>query len=796
MHSRWLLGALLVALLLSSGCVDAKKESGTEGEGQEDPYPIRRVDIQPPILIAPQQGWEVTDYALAFTWQRQSYDATGDNEEGSEGSGNSWSVDKYQLQVSRTADFAQTSIDVLHDAPGIDQSRIEKGDEFDEESQEIKEMLRHWTETAYLPSKTLEDGIWFWRVRPADLPNETWSEAPTFTVTSVTTKIEPTRIISHDKPLFSFDMYDSDGGGWGNTPDWKTYWDFFPTDIKPYVTFAIPHEGWGDYGSPSRGQSGQVVTYEQFLQPLTDLNIPILIKTGGPDGDPQNYLSTTELENLYKNHPNVQGVVTGENTWQAIDGWSNPVYREYEVKWLQNIIKISGKYGKYVIAGEGSYAFAWDKYLGVEAPENNSQNVNDYEWLNPKILTDNQGTFIPSAKSNIFWAHHQMDSAVFGASIAGLVEHHGVWAEAWYWNDAGFSKGVFGNEFYNNGDFSTMPFATWLQTMLKGVARGATVFHFGGESGVSENRGIFDAQQDALVDENGILYYDDDTGVSGTQYSSFWDMHGHATLGFKRYIIPFIQAVVNNHMIPTKEQVRSAIKVAVDPGPVESDKGNFICYGHYATLYQNTYGINDMITVHATMDEGEIEDSSSGCRYELIPNNGRYYSIPVIPHPATSFSLDDIDLVSINDLQDPQAVRALFNSKYPDQFTGDAWMNRVNNMCYVTNSHENTNTQQTFGFTYTGALQSLSGNSMPHSYLIASITSEQNNIWIHANAEHGPEYTDSRTTTLALKWTQEPSTLTVSPSSALVSRSWDAASKILTLSLSHANGSVDVTIAE
>jgi hypothetical protein len=62
------------------------------------------------------------------------------------------------------------------------------------------------------------------------------------------------------------------------------------------------------------------VTYAEFIQPLTDLNIPVLIKTGGPDGDPQNYLSTAELENLYKNHPNVQGVVTGENTWQAIDG--------------------------------------------------------------------------------------------------------------------------------------------------------------------------------------------------------------------------------------------------------------------------------------------------------------------------------------------------------------------------------------------------------------------------------------------------------------------------------------------
>lgn len=665
-----------------SGCsgsgsdLDKDEVSEVDNEDNSPDDPTLRAGIAPPVLIAPQEGWEVTDYALAFTWQRQSY--VSEEEEG-DGNG-SWSVDKYQLQVSNTIDFLETLIDVLHDAPGIDQSRIEPGDEFDEESQEIKYFLRHWTETAYLPRDILEEGTWFWRVRAADLDDQAWTEVVSFTVTSDTTKIPSNRSISPDAPLFSFDMYDSDGGGWSDPINWKTYWEFFPEDVKPYAAFAVPHEGWGDYGSPARGHNGEVVTYSEFLQPLTDLNIPVLIKTGGPDGDPQNYLSTTELEDLYRNHPNVQGVVTGENTWQAIDGWLNPVYRDYEVKWLQNVIKISGKYGKYVVAGEGSYAFAWDKYLGVEVPENNVENPDDYVWLDPQILIDNPSTFVPTAKSNIFWSGHQMDSAVFGASIAGLVQHHGVWAEAWYWNDAGYSKGVFSGDFVNNGDFSTMPFTTWLQTMLKGVARGATVYHFGGESGVSENRGPYDVQQDAIVDEEGLLYFDPDTSGYGDQYSSFWDVEGHVTLGFKRYIIPFMKAVINNGMIPTKEQVRSEIKIAVDPGPVESDKGSYLCYGHYAALYINTYGIENPIEITGDMEDGDIEESASGCRYELIPNNGRYYSIPVIPHPASSFDLGGIELVSISELQDAQAATELFNAKYPERFSGDAWMNKVGNM--------------------------------------------------------------------------------------------------------------------
>jgi len=771
--------------------VEDNEQSDSTDQQPSVPVIVDRGEVSPPTLIAPQEGWEVTDYALAFTWQRQSFNA---EEEQSEE--DSWSIDYYQLQVSQDSDFSDTAIDIVHNAPGLDQSRIEEGDEFDEESLEIKDMLKHWTEMSFMSNVTLDSGSWFWRVRAADLVDQNWSDAVSFTITSDNSKTAPNRELSPEKPMFSFDMYDSDGGGWGHNPDWQVYWDFFPADIKPYAVFAVPHEGWGDYNSPAKGENGEVVKFSQFLQPLTDLEIPVLIKTGGPDGDPQNYLSTTELEDLYKNNPNVQGVVTGENTWQAIDGYANPVYRDFEVSWLQKVIEISGKYGKYVVAGEGSYAFAWDKYLGQEEPSNNQLNPDDYQWLSPQLLIDNPGTFIPTAKSNIFWSHHQMDSAVFGSSIAGLTQHHGVWAEAWFWGDAGYSNGVFVEEVENTADFTTMPHTTWLQTMLKGVARGASVYHFGGESGVSENRGIYDVSKDAIVDDDGEIYIDDFGNVNGHEYSSFWDMYGHATLGFQRYIIPFIQAVTGHDMIPSKQQVMDNIKIAVDPGPVESDKGNFVCYGHYSSLYRYTYGINDFLEVTSDTDEGEIEESTSGCRYEMIPNNGRYYSIPVIPHPANSFDLGNIQLVSIQDLQTQQQVTDLFNANYPDQFTGTAWMNRVSNMCYVMNSHENMNQQQTFGFTFTGSLQSFSGNSMPHSYLLASVNTAQDSIWFHVNAEHGPAYTDDRTSIIEMQWATEPSTVTVLPADALVSQSWDADTGTLSLSLSHSNSNVEVTVTE
>ena len=115
------------------------------------------------------------------------------------------------------------------------------------------------------------------------------------------------------------------------------------------------------------------------------------------------------------------------------------------------------------------------------------------------------------------------------------------------------------------------------------------------------------------------------------------------TLGFERYIIPFIRAVTSKHLIPTQNAVSQEIKLAIDPGPVERDKGNFVCYGHYSALYRYTLAIVNYIEPTSHTEEGEIEESASGCRYDLIPNNGRYFTIPIIPHPAHQFALKNIE---------------------------------------------------------------------------------------------------------------------------------------------------------
>ncbi len=147
--------------------------------------------------------------------------------------------------------------------------------------------------------------------------------------------------------------------------------------------------------------------------------------------------------------------------------------------------------------------------------------------------------------------------------MSGLVENHGIRAEAWYWTDAGFSSGVF-TESTEAGEFATAPQTFWLQMMLKSFATGAAVYHFGGEYRLSENRGFYDRSQDAAVDKDGFIYEDQLNQGNGIEYSTFSYMNGNSTLGFEWYTIPFIRAVTSKQLILTKNAISQEIKLAID----------------------------------------------------------------------------------------------------------------------------------------------------------------------------------------------------------------------------------------
>ena len=66
----------------------------------------------------------------------------------------------------------------------------------------------------------------------------------------------------------------------------------------------------------------------------------------------------------------------------------------------------------------------------------------------------------------------------------------------------------------------------------------------------------------------------DDGEIERNEISIFglWDMYGNTMPNFSRYVAPFIRAVVEHEIIPTWEQVRAEVKVAVVLGEVKTEK--------------------------------------------------------------------------------------------------------------------------------------------------------------------------------------------------------------------------------
>jgi hypothetical protein len=706
-------------------------------------------DWQPVELIHPGANWDVTDFALSFRFSRQLI-------RDSAGTVNA-SADQHQLQVDDNDDFSSPEIDVRQSAPGATYP-------------DDAELFSHWTQMTYMPPELLPAGTYYWRVRVADGEGGPWSEPTTFTVNDDHTAAPLVQQIGPDAPLFTFDMF-FDTGMDPLISRLPEIYDEFPTSLRPHLAFALHNESIGMHPELDDGFDG---TFTDFLRPLSDSNVPILIKAGGPDKDFQQFPDLAEVENIFKTQPNVIGLLEGETFWDFIDGVDDVKIYENQVNWYKRSFQLAAKYGRVVIFGNGNDEFfAWDSFFGEE--------TSSTPWISPEDIKAVSANLIPTAKNNIPFGYYQAESAIMGAWLADLTDNWGVWSEGWAWGAIGYSS-LFGEQLVGDAedpDFSTMPYNLWLQMKLAGLSQGATVFHFGGESSVVE-WGEYDPV-------TGHFIIDDDEFL--THSTAFWDMEGNTHPALHRYIIPFLESVVSENLVPTKSEVLSKTKIAIAAPPLESDKGTALDYGPYASVFNATVGIDGYVS----MADAEANDEDAdyyelipnACRRELLHNNGRYYMPPILPYPMDSLS-DDTQILSLSQVNTEDAVHSYFDVAYPQRSTGNAWVVQVGDRIYINNSHENKDEAETFSMELDG-LGIFAGTVQPHSYVLAKSTSDR--IWIMANGGGKGAYTDDRTTHLTLTLTTEPA---VTSSDGDVSYSW--ANGTLSLELSHETGAASVIV--
>jgi hypothetical protein len=697
--------------------------------------------------LFPQEGAEVTDIAVSFRWLHEMKSNADLTEEVVE-------QRRFRLQVDDNASFSSPEIDTTVTGPKSTY-------------RDSKAEYSRWTQASYMSPEVLPPGDYHWRVKVTD---DSWSKPISFHINDDHSHSERIREISHEAPLFSFDMF-FDSGNETLVEKLPELHNRFPASVREHVVFAVQNEMMGMHPGMDDGYDG---TFADLLQPLSDAGVPIMIKTGGPDKDFQQFMDLAELEHIFQTQPNVIGLVQGETFWDFLDGDIDPEFYEKNVTWYRRSFLLAAKYGRVVIVGNGNDEyFAWDQFLGQED--------GDQPWIQPDELRAISATIIPTAKNNIPFNYYNAESIIMGGWLAGLSDNWGVWSEGWAWGSIGYDS-LFGPQLPGDPedpDFSTMPYNMWLQMKLAGLSQGATVFHFGGESSVVE-WGEYDP-------ESGHFVIDDDEVLE--QSTAFWDMEGVEHPALEQYVFPFMEAVVEQGMIPTKAEVLETVKIAVAAPPVETDKGTGMDYGVYAPLFIGTIGIDGYQSVAEVEEDDEdidyYEMTPNACRRELLHNNGRYYMPPILPYPISTLP-DDTQVLRMAQLSRPMDVHTTFDAAYPEFSTGSAWVTKVGPRLYINNGHENTNEAQSFSTEIEG-WGTLSGTIQPHSYLLVKI--EEDTLWLMANGDTKGPYTDGRKTELSLSLDGEP---VVEIEQGTATHSWADGS--MSIKLKHATGATELNI--
>jgi len=328
--------------------------------------------------------------------------------------------------------------------------------------------------------------------------------------------------------------------------------------------------------------------------------------------------------------------------------------------------------------------------------------------------------------------------AVQGLMASGYVEHCGVWADEWIWPCCGFGK--LGEIIPEDKIWETRrklgtkqcPWVYDIQMWLMGIASGSTVFH------------LESAHQ--------------------------WSPEGKGQPQYRRVFLPFVKAVVERQLIPSRQAFLDSIKIAV-PGNMDLAKGK------HQKLY--TGGFAYLKDLYALKDKGDRE---------FIPNDSRYGIVCLLP-PGAACLNQNTRIVPQEQLMDVARAKDTFNLACPQRFTGDAFMWECDGTVIVTNTNENQDIPQKFAMPLEkGPVRSLDGTIGVHQYLVGKNAKDGKSFWFQANSEY-----PDRDIVLTVSCNRKPG-WRVEPAAAAKESAWNETTRTLTLRLSCQDGAVEVTV--
>lgn len=578
----------------------------------------------------------------------------------------------------------------------------------------------------YMPSdnELPASGKWYWRVRALEEESAgLWSEVRTFTVNKDIAKKPLVFKPTPEHPIFTMEGC--------RVSDWGRFKNTIPEDIKPYVVFNTGVYKTDDYIS--------------YFKPIEEMKIRALLRTHAPAPMSQ-WAPLSMVEAIFQRYPNVIGISAGETLSAHYHGGENRVYTE-------RLLKLCGKYGRIFYDADGSYP-----------SENKFQALYDVKG---EFMEEYKNYLIFAQKNNILHRQFVSQSSVLGLYLDGDIAAQGAWEDGgWYWQQVGFRKlGEIKGQ--RGGDVTDMPRIFWTLNYAMGLGRGCSVFSFEGQVGTTPVPEGWNVARQGLPEITDAAYRNP---------AAFWTTEGELLPTFSRYCLPFIRGVINHKLVPTKDEVRQNIKLAIyNDGVVKKDDGDQYYY-EWESVYRGTYGFRD-IGVHP------------GTLMEYFPNTGRYNYFPVLPQGKRNLG-KGINVLPLSQLGETEKVRSVFNAAYPEWYSGDALVNIVGDTLTVLNSNENLDETQTYSVPLKNrsAFTNIEGKIGPHAYVLGKFHDSNKRLWLQANTEYS-----ERDTELTLTCKGDPQ-IKITPAAAVKVNHLDAASGKLILRLSHAEGAVEVEL--
>lgn len=342
-----------------------------------------------------------------------------------------------------------------------------------------------------------------------------------------------------------------------------------------------------------------------------------------------------------------------------------------------------------------------------------------------KLMREYKENVILLWKMNCGWEPLTIHGSILGIWLCGMCEKFGVEPEDWYWSDAGFLE-LGKRAGMGLGERDLIPPTFWGQMMLMGLATGGTCWCLEGWHGLWDKPNK--PKDKVLI----------------------------------RTVFPLMKAILRWKLIPSKDEVLKNIKIACKVRREDLYKGGDP-FGPFNILYDGTYGIK-----HPS---------------ELIPDNGRYFFIPLLPllcdKPPKSFQLFKTDKFS-----NPSEVKKYVDVLYKPFYEGDAFVVKVGNLIVAMNSRENEDVMQSFKWPIeAGKIKLFEGELGPHSYMVGKV--EGGKLLLLTNGR------EEKQVKLRFTCCQFP-ILAVSPSEALVDSQWEDGRLILIISYQH--GTVEIEI--